>query len=41
MRRHLRRLLGDVWRIARRPATHMSLGTLSLGGFVCGVIFCG
>jgi cytochrome c-type protein NapC len=29
------------WRIASRPATHISLGVLALGGFLGGVIFWG
>jgi cytochrome c-type protein NapC len=38
------RLWGIVvrfWRIFTRPSTHLSLGFLTLGGFVCGVIFWG
>ena len=30
-----------LWRTLRRPAVHLSLGTLSIGGFVAGVIFWG
>lgn len=29
------------WRIASRPSTHLSLGFLALGGFLCGVMFWG
>lgn len=29
------------WQIISRPSTHLSLGFLTLGGFVCGVIFWG
>src|SRR6476619_4951585 len=34
-------LLIWFWRIATRPATHMSLGVLALGGFVGGIVFWG
>lgn len=37
----IRGVLRDIWRIARRPATYLSLGTLTLGGFAFGVIFWG
>jgi len=37
----LKELLREGWRIATRPAAHMSLGTLTLGGFLCGVLFWG
>jgi len=33
--------LGNVWGIIRRPSVHFSLGFLTLGGFLCGVIFWG
>ncbi len=29
------------WRIFNRPATHLSLGLLSMGGFIAGIIFWG
>ena len=29
------------WQVARRPSAYLSLGFLTLGGFVCGVIFWG
>lgn len=29
------------WQIASRPSAHLSLGFLTLGGFVCGVMFWG
>ena len=29
------------WSIASRPSTHLSLGFLAIGGFVCGVLFWG
>src|SRR5690348_15154148 len=29
------------WQIVRRPSSYLSLGFLTLGGFVCGVIFWG
>ncbi|XIA67051.1 cytochrome c3 family protein [Bradyrhizobium sp. TZ2] len=29
------------WQIASRPSTHLSLGFLALGGFICGVLFWG
>ena len=34
-------LLKDYWRILRRPSVHYSLGFLTLGGFVAGIIFWG
>lgn len=37
----LRRVLGDIWRIASRPSGYLSLGGLTLGGFVFGVVFWG
>ena len=39
--RRLKQLLKDVWRIAARPSSYLSLGTLVLGGFVFGVVFWG
>jgi len=39
--RWLIRLVADVWGIARRPARFFSLGVLTLGGFVGGVLFWG
>jgi len=37
----LKALLIWFWRIASRPSTHLSLGFLALGGFICGVLFWG
>jgi cytochrome c-type protein NapC len=37
----LKHLLIWFWRIASRPSTHLSLGVLALGGFMCGVLFWG
>mgnify|MGYP002622633601 FL=1 len=37
----LKRLLGRLWLLVSRPATHLSLGFLALGGFLGGVIFWG
>ena len=37
----LKALLIWFWHIASRPSTHLSLGFLALGGFVCGVLFWG
>lgn len=37
----MRGLVSRFWRIIRRPATHFSLGFLTLGGFIMGVIFWG
>lgn len=37
----MRRLVSRIWRIISRPATHLSLGFLTLGGFIMGVIFWG
>jgi cytochrome c-type protein NapC len=34
-------LLSLFWNTLRRPATHLSLGVLSIGGFVAGVMFWG
>ncbi|QDY68651.1 cytochrome c3 family protein [Qingshengfaniella alkalisoli] len=35
------RLLKRIWHIVSRPAVHLSLGFLTLGGFIMGVIFWG
>lgn len=35
------RILKAVWRTLWRPAMHISLGVLSLGGFIAGIIFWG
>ena len=37
----LRRVIGKGWQVMRSPSTHLSLGFLTLGGFVAGVIFWG
>ena len=37
----LRALLKRYWTVLRRPSVHYSLGTLTLGGFVAGIIFWG
>jgi cytochrome c-type protein NapC len=37
----LKSLLLCFWRILSRPAAHLSLGTLAVGGFIAGVIFWG
>ena len=29
----------SYWRTFNRPATHLSLGLLSMGGFIAGIIF--
>lgn len=34
-------LLKDYWSVLRRPSVHYSLGFLTLGGFIAGVIFWG
>jgi cytochrome c-type protein NapC len=39
--KRLKELLIWFWRIASRPSTHLSLGVLALGGFICGVLFWG
>jgi cytochrome c-type protein NapC len=39
--RRLRNLLARFWTILRRPSAHLSLGFLTLGGFLCGVMFWG
>lgn len=35
------RFIAETWRTMRRPAAHLSLGFLTLGGFMMGVIFWG
>lgn len=37
----LARAVGRFWHIVSHPSTHLSLGLLTLGGFVCGVVFWG
>jgi cytochrome c-type protein NapC len=37
----LKRMLLAMWRTASRPPVHLSLGFLTLGGFVAGVMFWG
>ncbi|UXI02318.1 pentaheme c-type cytochrome TorC [Photobacterium sp. TY1-4] len=37
----MKRVLKAVWRTLWRPAMHISLGVLSLGGFIAGIIFWG
>ena len=37
----MRRMISRTWSIMRKPATHLSLGFLTLGGFVMGIIFWG
>jgi cytochrome c-type protein NapC len=37
----LKRLLGRLWLLVSRPAIHLSLGFLTLGGFLGGVVFWG
>lgn len=39
--RKLLSLLCSLWKTFRRPAVHFSLGTLTVGGFVAGVLFWG
>jgi cytochrome c-type protein NapC len=39
--RGLRELLRRYWHVVRRPSRHYSLGFLTVGGFVAGVIFWG
>ena len=39
--KRIKELLIWFWRIASRPSTHISLGVLALGGFICGVLFWG
>lgn len=36
-----RRMVVSFWQIIARPSAHLSLGFLTLGGFICGVIFWG
>ena len=35
------RMIKKYWRVFRSPAAHISLGVLTLGGFVAGIIFWG
>lgn len=37
----MKTFLKKLWAAMRRPSTHFSLGFLSLGGFICGVLFWG
>ena len=37
----LRETLRFGWRVLRRPSTHFSLGFLTLGGFIAGIVFWG
>jgi cytochrome c-type protein NapC len=37
----LKSFLTWFWHIASRPSTHLSLGFLALGGFLCGIMFWG
>jgi len=37
----LRRVLRDGWQVLRAPSLHFSLGFLTLGGFIAGIIFWG
>lgn len=37
----MRKIITTFWRVMRRPSTHYSLGFLTLGGFICGIIFWG
>jgi cytochrome c-type protein NapC len=39
--RRLWSLLQRAWTVASRPSRHLSLGFLTLGGFLCGVLFWG
>lgn len=41
MRRRLRELLRTAWRVLRSPSAHFSLGFLTLGGFIAGIVFWG
>ncbi|HEY7885917.1 MAG TPA: NapC/NirT family cytochrome c [Cellvibrionaceae bacterium] len=35
------KFIKEYWRIFNRPASYISLGTLSMGGFIAGIIFWG
>ncbi len=37
----MRKTIKNYWKIFNRPAAHLSLGFLTLGGFVAGIIFWG
>lgn len=41
MIRKLRQRLAPAWKTLRSPATHYSLGFLTMGGFIAGIIFWG
>lgn len=41
MAKQLKELLLRYWAVVRRPSVHYSLGFLSVGGFIAGVIFWG
>jgi cytochrome c-type protein NapC len=37
----MKRLIKRYWLVLRRPATHYSLGFLTIGGFIAGIVFWG
>lgn len=37
----MKEFIKKLWATMRRPATKISLGTLTLGGFIAGVLFWG
>ena len=37
----MRKLISTYWRVFRSPSVHLSLGFLTMGGFIAGVIFWG
>lgn len=37
----MKQLIIDLWNIMRKPSVHFSLGFLTLGGFIAGIIFWG
>jgi cytochrome c-type protein NapC len=39
--RRLRDLLTRYWRVVTRPSTYFSLGFLTVGGFIAGIMFWG
>jgi len=41
MRTSIKQRFIDLWQVMRRPSVHYSLGFLTLGGFVAGIIFWG
>jgi len=41
MVKRIKSFVQEYWRLFRRPATYIGMGTLSMGGFIAGIIFWG